>query len=276
MGSKKGVKKRPTTERDRLYRLVLGLREDGLSYNQIIERVEVETGVTLRKSHISGWINGKHRPLGYVRAFDASPCAELAYVIGVSLGDASTSSSPSNYNHKIKLRVIDEEFAQEFARCLGVLLGRTPPRVKWHEKTHSWHTELSSLLLMRFLRRDLVVLVPLIEHCPRCMGAFLRGFYDSEASIRGRQLRVHNGDLDKLKLVCRLLSSLGIETTGPHLRGEKGGTGSIKGKLYHVNKDQYYVYVRTSSLLAFSYSVGFTIVRKQERLKEAVMVRGRG
>jgi hypothetical protein len=38
MGSKKGVKKRPTTERDRLYRLVLGLREDGLSYNQIIKR----------------------------------------------------------------------------------------------------------------------------------------------------------------------------------------------------------------------------------------------
>jgi intein-encoded DNA endonuclease-like protein len=76
VGSKRGVKKRPTTERDRLYRLVLSLREDGFSYNQIIERVEVETGVTLRKSHISGWISGKHRPFGYVRAFDASPCAD--------------------------------------------------------------------------------------------------------------------------------------------------------------------------------------------------------
>jgi intein-encoded DNA endonuclease-like protein len=129
---------------------------------------------------------------------------------------------------------------------------------------------------MRFLGQDLAALVSLIEHCTRCIGAFLRGFYDSEASIRGRQLRVHNGDLDKLKLACSLLSLLGIEATGPHLKGEKGGTVSIKGKLYHVNKDQYYVYVRTSSLIAFSYSVGFTIRRKQERLKEAVIVRGRG
>jgi DNA endonuclease len=141
VGSRKGVKKRPTTERDQLYHRVLNLRKDGLSYNQIIRRIEAENGAILRKSHISGWINGKHKPFGYVTAFDATPCVELAYVIGVSLGDGSTISGKRNYSHKIKLRVIDKEFAEEFARCLGVLLRRTPPRVKWREKTHSWYTE---------------------------------------------------------------------------------------------------------------------------------------
>jgi hypothetical protein len=33
-----GVKLRPTAERDKLYRLVLDLRKEGLSYNQISGR----------------------------------------------------------------------------------------------------------------------------------------------------------------------------------------------------------------------------------------------
>ncbi len=80
MGSRPGVRKRPTTEREKLYRLVLDLRKDGLSYNQIIRKIEVEQGISLGKSHISGWINGKHKPFGYVRAFDATPTAELSYL----------------------------------------------------------------------------------------------------------------------------------------------------------------------------------------------------
>ncbi|HEV2389235.1 MAG TPA: LAGLIDADG family homing endonuclease [Nitrososphaerales archaeon] len=270
MGSKKGVKKRPTTERDRLYRLVLDLRKDGLSYNQIIERVEAETGVILRKSHISGWINGKHKPFGYVSAFYAKPSAELAYVIGVSLGDASTSSGHRNYNHMIKLRVIDEEFAKEFARCLGVLLGRTPPRVRWHEKTQSWHTELSSLLLMGFLQQDLKELVPIMSHCDDCRASFLRGFFDSEGSMSGRSLTAGNENLELLKLVCELLESLGIETTGTHLATKGGRTVLIKGKFYRQNEDLFYMRVRTGSLGRFREIVGFTIQRKSIALSRAL------
>jgi DNA endonuclease len=152
--TKPGVRLRPTIEREKLYHLVLDLRKEGLSYNQIIKMIHTEQGITLRKSHISGWINGKHKPFGYVRAFVPNPCAELAYVVGVSLGDGSTSTNRS-YSHKIKLRVIDREFAAEFGRCLGVLLGRNAPLVKWRDKTHSWYTEVSSLLLTDFLRQDL-------------------------------------------------------------------------------------------------------------------------
>jgi intein-encoded DNA endonuclease-like protein len=147
-------------------RIVLELRKEGLSYDKIIRRIEDEHGIALRKSHLSGWISGNHKPFGFVSAFDETPRAELAYVIGVSLGDASTSSN-RNHSHKIKLRVIDREFAFEFARCLGVLLCRSPPLVKWREKTHSWHTEVSSLLLQNFLKQPLELLKQVIEHCKR-------------------------------------------------------------------------------------------------------------
>jgi intein-encoded DNA endonuclease-like protein len=267
--TKPGVRLRPTIEREKLYHLVLDLRKEGFSYNQIIKTIHTEHGITLRKSHISGWINGKHKPFGYVRAFAPTPRPELAYVIGVSLGDGSTSSN-RNYSHMIKLRVIDREFASEFARCLGVLLCRSPPGVKRREKTHSWYTGVSSLLLQRFLRQELKDLIPTVSHCDDCKAAFLKGFYDSEGSIRKRHLFFYNGELDKLELVCKLLGSLGIETTGPHLRGEKGGMVSIKGHMYHVNKNQYSVYVRATSLTAFRDKVGFTLKRKQDRLENAV------
>jgi intein-encoded DNA endonuclease-like protein len=157
-------------------------------------------------------VNGRHNPFGYVRAFDPTPRVELAYVIGVMLGDASMSTNRS-YSHMIKLRVIDREFAGEFARCLGALLGRVPPRVKWRERTHPWYTQVSSLLLQKFLRQSLKSLMPSIQHCQACKAAFLRGFFDSEGSISARNLTVYNGDLEKLEYVCRLLGSMRIETT---------------------------------------------------------------
>jgi intein-encoded DNA endonuclease-like protein len=265
-----GYKLRPTVEREKLYLFVLELRKEGLSYNQIIRKIEADHGITLRKSHISGWINNKHKPFGYVRGFDATPTTELAYVIGVSLGDGSTSSNRS-YSHKIKLRVIDKEFAVEFARCLGVVLRRSPPLVKWREKTHSWYTEVSSLLLQKLVRAELKELMPIISHCVACKAAFLRGFFDSEASMSGRTLTASNEDLSLLRYVCELLQSLGVETTGPYLATKGGRTVMIKGKFYRQNEDLHYLRVGAKSLEKFQTVVGFSILRKSAALSLATM-----
>jgi DNA endonuclease len=269
MGSKLGHRLRPTVERERLYRLVLELRKEGLSYNAIIERAKAEQGVALSKSHVSEWINGKHRPFGYVRAFDAKPCPELAYVIGVKMGDASTSVGRKNYSYMIKLRVTDKDFAEEFSRCLSEILKRDPPRVKWDEKTRAWHVQASSLLLQQLLLRPITELRSSIFHCRACMCAFVRGFFDSEGSASG-DLKASNGDLEKLTLVVEVLKALGVETTGPHLTKEKGGTVIIKGHEYRVNKNQYYIYVRASSRLAFRNLIGFSIARKMKSLEAQI------
>lgn len=272
MSLRKGVRLRPTVEREELYERVKELRGEGLAYNQIIRRIQDEKGITLRKSHLSDWLNGRHRPFGYVRPLDENPSSELTYVIGAGLGDGSTSSN-RNHSHMIKLRVKDREFAQEFSRCLGVLLDRTPPRVKWDESTGSWSTQVSSLLLKNLLGQDLSRLAATIRHCDRCQAAFLRGFFDSEASVYGRALRVYNGDLRKLELVRQLATSLGVETTGPHLRMMSGGTVLIKGREWRVNSNSYYLYVRAESLGTFNERIGFTLARKRERLLEALGLR---
>lgn len=249
---------------------MLDLRKQGLSYNQIIRRVDEEHGAKLRKSHVSEWLSGRHTPLGSVTAFEPNPCPELAYVIGVERGDASMSVGKKSYNYMIKLRVIDKEFAEEFSRCLSLILRGSPPRVKWHEKTHSWHTQVSSLLLTSFLRKDLKDLIPTISHCEDCKAAFLRGFFDSEGSIRERSLTASNEDLELMELVCKLLQSLGIQTTGPYLATKGGRTVMIKGKFYRQNDDLHYLRVRSRSLQTYQTKVGFAILRKSEALSVAV------
>jgi len=266
MRSRAGVKLRPTQEREKRYHLVLALRREGLSYNQIIRKIEAEHGAKLRKSHLSGWINGKHEPFGSVRTFAATPRPELAYVIGVKMGDASMSVNRSD-SYMIKLRVIDREFAEEFANCLSVILGRDPPRVKWHEKTHAWHTQLSSILLQKFLREALPRLRKVIEHCNDCVSAFLRGFFDSEGSVYRKQLRVSNTNKTLLLYVRHLLESrFGIKVGGPRLPSRGGRLVVIKGKQYHANKDCFVLAVATSSIPSYQSSVGFTIIRKAKRL----------
>lgn len=51
------------------------------------------------------------------------PSLKLAYVIGVMFGDGSVSfrKSGRSYKYRIRLKVVDREFAEEFKRCLEAL-----------------------------------------------------------------------------------------------------------------------------------------------------------
>ncbi len=185
------------------------------------------------------------------------------------MGDASHSLN-RNYSHKIMLRVIDKEFADEFARCLSVVLKRSIPPVRRIPSSQLWRTEASSVLLRHFLLQPLKSLRPIMEYSKECSSAFLRGFFDSEASMSGRVLCVSNSDFDLLLYLRHLLwERFRIETTGPHLHREAGGTVMIKGSRFRVNKNHYAVRVRTFSLCAFRDNVSFTLARKRTPLEDA-------
>lgn len=108
-----------------MYDLVLVLRKQGLSYKQIQEMVSRETGSRFSKGSISYWIRGIHRPLGSLNPFSPEPSPELSYVIGVGLSDGNVNIH--DYHYEILRSVTDRDFAEEFARCLGKILGRKGP-----------------------------------------------------------------------------------------------------------------------------------------------------
>lgn len=264
----------PLEQRILLHNDVLRLRQQGLTYNAIIERIHSLSGVRLSKSHISDWVRGLHTPLGRVNKFDAKPSAELAYIIGMKASDGNIYNNKRNYHFTIELRVIDYEYAELTGRCLTELLRRREPyQPRWDENERCWRVWCRSILLYQFLRQPLDELKPYIEHCKDCVTSFLKAFFDGEGSIAGRHVTVYNTKREVLLYVQQLLHRfVGIEATGPH-EGTKPGYRfrSRNGKTYMTYyKTCYYLYIPVRSLPLFYRYVGFTIKRKQLRLMRAM------
>jgi intein-encoded DNA endonuclease-like protein len=117
------------------------------------------------------------------------PSEELAYVIGVKVGDGYTYRKRrvrKGYNDvMIGLEAKDREFVEEFARCLAKVLGRKQIRPRFRDDVGKYVVEVGSKTLYELLRKpvDLDRLKKYIEHCERCVAAFIRGFADSEGSV---------------------------------------------------------------------------------------------
>ncbi|MEM0481449.1 MAG: hypothetical protein QXM16_00965 [Nitrososphaerota archaeon] len=120
--------------RIRLYSEVKRLRNKGYSYSMIIDEVKERYGVRLSRSEVSEWLRGIRKPLNEIRipSIDyLEPSPDLAYFIGV-VGDGcvirKSTYSTWGGGYKVVACVKDGEFAEEFARCLGRVLGREPPK----------------------------------------------------------------------------------------------------------------------------------------------------
>lgn len=255
----------PVELRVRLYEEVQALRKAGLSHTGIIDQLEAICGVRLSTSRISYWLRGMHTPLRKIHQFVPLPTRELAYVIGVVLGDGWLNLD--GYNHRVGLSVKDLEFAEEFDCCVSKVLG-CKQHIISRRKDSRWMVRVGSVLLYNFLNRPLDKLKNYVGHCRNCAGAFLKGFFDSEGSIHERNLFVYNTDVQLLKYVQHLLTEFfRIETTGPRVN-TRADRELIKGMHYH-KLDCYYVRVRARSLETFYSHIGFTIKRKMDGLEKA-------
>ena len=85
----------------------------------------------------------------------------------------------------IGLKAKDREFVEEFARCLAKVLGRKQIGPRFRDGVGKYVVEVGSKTLYELLRKpvDLDRLKKYIEHCERCVAAFIRGFADSEGSV---------------------------------------------------------------------------------------------
>ena len=202
------------------------------------------------------------------------PSEKLAYVVGVNVGDGYT-----NYSDvRIGLKVKDREFATEFGRCLAKVLGRGPikPRYIYINDVGLYAVEVRSQTLYELLKKpvDFNKLKKYIEHCKRCMAAFLRGFADSEGSVNKRgYVIIYNTDYELLTYVKDLLKRLGIESTGPWRQQKRQGKPFYDRKTmkrYIYKKDEYYIYIGAGGNINFYKKIGFTIRRKQRRLENCI------
>ena len=220
---------------------------------------------------VSEWLRGLHSPYNgrYVPSVEfLGPSEELAYVIGVRLGDGYTSAN------RIRLKVKDLEFATEFGRCLSKVLEKRPVKPKYLNSMGRYDVTVDSKTLYELLKKpvDLDRLKKYIEHCERCTAAFLRGFADSEGSVsKEGYISVSNTDRELLEYVKDLLKRLGIESTGPKpTKSRQGTVARFRNGSYRRRKDSYYIYIKANGNINFYKNMGFTIKRKQKRLENYI------
>jgi intein-encoded DNA endonuclease-like protein len=211
------------------------------------------------------------------------PSEALAYLIGAVLGDGYPKIKRrfrKGYRHTIiRFEAVDREFVEEVARCIAVVLNRPPPKLKIRKGTRKYYIEVESKTLWELLKKpvDLERLRKYIEHCEKCMAAFLRGFADAEGSVdKNGRISIYKTDLRLLTYVQELLRRFGIETTGPRIHTRRGTIIKIDpntGKIYTTKRDCYCIRIRSYCSVDFYDHVGFTIVRKQKRLQRYIFGR---
>jgi len=275
------MKLRPIELRIKLYNEVRRLRGLGLSYREIIDEIEKIHGVTLNKSHISFWARGIHNPYNDPQRIPTldhlRPSEELAYVIGAVIGDGYVHRI-QKYRYAVILTVKNLEFAEKFAICIGKILGREPPK-PIPGKYGTFTVKVYSKTLYELLKKpiDINRIRRYVEHCIRCICAFLRGLFDSEGSIdKDGEIRVYNTNKSLLEYVKDLLRRLGIKATGPklHSKARTPRKSPTTGKTFLTRKHCYRLYIPTESRLRFYELIGFTIKRKQQHLEEYLIRRG--
>ena len=155
-------------------RKVERVASEGVGYSDVRAAILEAYGYAPSKSSLSEWSKRVHHPLGSANRFIPRPIPELAYVIGVKLGDESINRK--GYNRRIRLQSVDREFVKEFDRCASTVL-RCERHALWADsKRREIHIDASSVLLCNFLRQPLDDLRVWIEHCDERVAAFLKGF----------------------------------------------------------------------------------------------------
>ncbi|WP_245610462.1 LAGLIDADG family homing endonuclease [Thermococcus celericrescens] len=199
---------------------------------------------------------------------------ELSYIIGVYLGDGSIHMK-GNGRYVVKLKVIDREFAEEFANALEKLGVRAAMGFERDStRVDRFYVEGSNKALFQLLSGPRERLLSLAGEYPT---EFLRGFFDSEgfpAISAGKTFTVRvaavNSDLMVLEFVRKLLETLGIRSEISKLYS-KGHRVVIRGEEYSSNVDMFILWIsRFGDVMWFAREIGFTAWRKEAKLRRAI------
>jgi len=182
---------------------------------------------------------------------------EKAYIFGVLCGDA-------HINRKfIRLEIRrDEEFIKGFVKCFEKVYG-LKYNYSYYTPKNTFVTQINAELLCQdllsygnFGTENWNVPTEIIDSDnEKMIGAFLKGFYDSEGSVSRCTITSSSINGKGLEQVKNLLKTLGIEST---LKPQQ------KGRYYVL-----YIF-RKERFERFKERVGFTIKRKLDKINETL------
>lgn len=204
---------------------------------------------------------------------------ERAFILGVMCGDGCIFSGIANKKqwqyplYIIHLSVRDKDFIDEFIRCIKIVYGIKPALYfrKRKDKNPKWSDIWIAKITRKEVYNDLSTYnfgthnwkVPQEITCSnneKVIGAFLKGFYDSEGSVlngkRSFGILVSSANIRGLEEVKSLLKKLNIESSK---------IGIDKRRRNHIF---YFPISKKDSIVTFLNKVGFSIQRKSSKIKD--------
>jgi len=183
---------------------------------------------------------------------------ELAYVLGVILGDGHVSQ------RRVILSATDKDFVITFKNNLEKWSGyktrffsrfiKLDKKIK--NRKIQWVNYLDSVKIEYFIKNFNYEKIKDDQN----KISFIKGFFDSEGHFsKDYELIAYNKDITKLNLISSFLSDLGLEN-----KINTYTTKNINGNNIHYS----YLKIIGKSRYLFYQKIGFSIQRKQRRLKE--------
>ena len=262
------------------YNQVMTLNKLGLRPIQIYCYLS-EIGMGIKYNTLYDWINYNKKPfqekiISKIPEESKLLTKEKAYILGVLCGDGYIRIHKSGTGFLVGLDVCDEDFADEFRRCLYQVYQlfpskkiRTPKFTNFtsNPKPRYCINLTSKLVVFDLLRysksfktKEWTVPDEIVSSNLDIKSAFLRGLFDSEGAISlrkssGAYLSVCSGKVDSLLIVKEILKN----------------DFDIDLKALYPQKD----FIRLKSarykhIKNFSDKIGFAIKRKNDTLKIAV------
>jgi len=242
------------------YHRVMKLLNKGLGPTEVSRMLDIP------KCTVKAW--KYRRGVPWLAKWYPEPSNELAYVIGVLLGDGCIVREHHN-DYDIILRVKDYEFAEEFSRNMAKILNKKfkKPR-RWSGRPSLWIIYYHSKAFHTWFRKQtLDTLKPYMEYDEDTVKYFLRGIYDSEGcNYRCKRIILYNSDLKLLNYVRYLLKKyFGIMIRGPYLHVRAGSIHMRRdGEEIRTKNNNYYIGIyRMRNIQVFLSEIGFSIAEKQ-------------
>jgi intein-encoded DNA endonuclease-like protein len=271
MSNIREIRKLTLEERIRLYNEAINFRKKyGWGRVLIARKIGVLPGT------VEGWINKGVKPTTKYNMFRCKVSRELSYVIGVIFGDGSVTKS--GY---ISLKAMDRDFVEKFALCLTKILNKNCPVRKSKGVYYVW---IGCKLFCNFIRNGFEYLKPFIESYPK---DFIQGFADSEGSpnvtiyrdrskkrFDARVVVATNTNRALLEYIQNLLRRFFDIKSNISLNVKAGKVRILKGRIVKTTKNAYRLTIdRFSDSKKFLRIIGFSIARKQEKLKDSLEIK---
>ncbi len=262
------------------YNKVMKLRDLGLNPTQIHSFL-LNSNQEIKYNTLYDWIHYNKKPFQEKKISKIPEESKIlndnkAYILGVLCGDGYIRISKNGYHFLVGLGVCDEDFADEFKKCIENVYNLLPSKkfriIKPTNYTNSpkprYIIELTSKLVVKdllrysisFKTKEWTVPKEILNSNLIIKSAFLRGIFDSEGTISlrkssGAYLSVCSGNVKSLLEIKEILKKdfdIDLKTIYPQKDFIR-----IKSARYNDIKNYYN-------------KIGFTIKRKQITLKKAV------